>query len=87
MQRKHGKISLKVYFYYYSSFNFCKYDFLCKYFLLAKRLLELDGTGEKLAQNHVSNWDETWNNGMILVEGNDYDYNLQGYYCYQNLTF
>ena len=56
-----------------------------KSYFSAKRLLDLDGTGEKLAENHVSNWDEIWNNGLILVEGNDYDYNLQGHRC-QNLT-
>ena len=50
-----------------------------KSYFSAKRLLDLDGTGEKLAENHVSNWDEIWNNGLILVEGNDYDYNLQGH--------
>ena len=53
--------------------------FFVKSYFSAKRLLDLDDTGEKLAENHVSNWDEIWNNGLILVEGNDYDYNLQGH--------
>ena len=67
---------------YYLSILFWIFEiviFFVKSYFSAKRLLDLDDTGEKLAENHVSNWDEIWNNGIILVEGNDYDYNLQGH--------
>ena len=55
------------------------------------RLLDLDGIGEKLAENHVSNWNNIWENGLILLEGQEGDVKLQEaivgsfYYLYSSL--
>ena len=60
-------------------------------FELAKSLLSEDGIGELLASNHTKNWAEIWDNGLILLEGQDLDYKLQEaiiasfYYLYSSL--
>ena len=60
-------------------------------FISAKNLLSQDGIGEILASNHTKNWADIWDNGLILLEGQDVDYELQEaiiasfYYLYSSL--
>lgn len=51
----------------------------------------MDGIGEILAEDHISNWDQMWDQGLITLEGPNVDLALSEaiigafYYLYSSL--